>query len=115
MNYILIRQHDVQQGFFSQHQATLFTVHLIIEPEHRDLAMVSNSMEHTTAFVYCAQGMIVEFVKKHYSLVKKINYLRSVFGVKLLTPPFLFNKKFSCSTRKKTSTDTLLYGIVESL
>ena len=76
MNYTLIRQHEVQQSFFSQHQATLFTIHLTIRPEHRDLAIVSNSMEHTTAFVYCAQGMIVEFVKKHYPLVKKINYLR---------------------------------------
>ena len=76
MNYILIRQHEVQQGFFSQYQATLFTIHPTIEPEHRDLAIVSNSMEHTTAFVYCAQGMIVEFVKKHYPLVKKINHLR---------------------------------------
>ena len=76
MNYILIRQHEMQQSFFSQHQATLFTIHLTIEPEHRDLAIVNNSMEHTTAFVYCAQGMIVEFVKKHYPLVKKINYLR---------------------------------------
>ena len=76
MNYTLIRQHEVQQGFFSQHQATLFTIHLIIGNEHRDLAIVSNSMEHTTSFVYCAQRMIVEFVKKHYPLVKKINYLR---------------------------------------
>ena len=115
MNCILIRQHELQQGFFSQHQATLFTVHLTIGPKHRDLAIVSISMEHTTAFVYCAQGMIVEFVKKLYPLVKKINYLRSVFGVKLLTPPFLFNKKFLYSSRKKISTDTLLYGIVESL
>ena len=76
MNYTLIRQHEVQQGFFSQHQATLFTIHLTIGPEHRDLAIVSNSMEHTTASVYCTQGMIAEFVKKHYPLVKKINYLR---------------------------------------
>ena len=103
----------MQQGFFSQHQATLFTIHLTIGPEHRDLAIVSNSMEHTTAFVYCAQGMIVEFVKKHYPLVKKINYLRSVFGVKLFTPPFPFNMKFSYSSRKKTSTDTLFYDITE--
>ena len=76
MSYTLIRLHEVQQSFFSQHQATLFTIHLTIGPEHRDLAIGSNSMEHTTAFVYCAQGMIVEFVKKHYPLVKKINYLR---------------------------------------
>ena len=51
MNYTLIHQHEVQQSFFSQHQPILFTIHLTIGPEHRDLAIVSNSMEHTTAFV----------------------------------------------------------------
>jgi hypothetical protein len=76
MNYTLLRQREVQQGFFSQHQATLFTAHLIIDSEHRDLAIVSNCMEHTTTFVYCAQKLIVTFVKKHFPAVKKINYLR---------------------------------------
>jgi hypothetical protein len=33
MNYTLIRQREVQQGFFSQHQATLFTIHLTIGQE----------------------------------------------------------------------------------
>jgi hypothetical protein len=76
MNYTLLRQREVQQGFFSQHQATLFTVHLIIGSEHRDMAIISDYMEHTTAFVYCAQNTILTFVKKHFPLVKKINYLR---------------------------------------
>ncbi len=34
MNYTLLRQREVQQGFFSQHQATLFTIHLAIGQEH---------------------------------------------------------------------------------
>ena len=55
MNYILIRQREMQQGRFSQHQATLFTAHLTIKKEHRDLAIISDYMEHTTAIVYCAQ------------------------------------------------------------
>jgi hypothetical protein len=76
MNYTLVRQREVQQGFFSQHQATLFTIHLVVGSEHRDEAIVSDSMHHNTAFVYCAQGVIVNFVKNHYRLVKKINYLR---------------------------------------
>lgn len=76
MNYTLIRQREVQQGFFSQHQATLFTIHINIGSEHRDIAIVSDPMDHTTAFVYCAQGMLVDFVKQHYPLVKKMNYLR---------------------------------------
>jgi hypothetical protein len=76
MNYTLVRQREVQQGFFSQHQATLFTVHLVIGSEHCDMAIISDCMEHSTAFVYGAQNLIVRFVKKHYPLVKKINYLR---------------------------------------
>ena len=109
--YTLICQHEVQQGFFSQHQATLFTIHLTIGNEHRDLAILS--IEHITSFVYCAQRMMVEFVKKDYPLVKKINYLRSAFGVKLFTPPFPFNMKSSYSSREKTSADTLFYDITE--
>ncbi len=54
MNYTLIRQREVQQGFFSHHQATLFTIHLTIGKEQRNLAIISNYMEHTTAFVHCA-------------------------------------------------------------
>jgi hypothetical protein len=76
MNYTLARQREVQQGFFSQHQATLFTVHLNIGSERRDMAIVSDCMEHTTTFVYYAQRIIVSFVKKHFPRVKKINYSR---------------------------------------
>lgn len=76
MNYTLLRQREVQQGFFSHHQATLFTVHLVTGAEHRDMAIISDCMDHSTAFVYGAQSLIVTFVKKHYPLVKKINYLR---------------------------------------
>ena len=76
MNYTLIRQREVQQGFFSQHQVTLFTIHLTIGKEQRNLAIISNYMEHTTAFVHCAQKILVEFIKKNFPLVKKINYVR---------------------------------------
>lgn len=76
MNYTLIRQHEVQQGFFSQHQASLFTIHLTIGDEPTNLAIISNYMEHTTAFVHCAQKILVEFIKKNFPFVKKINYVR---------------------------------------
>ncbi|CAM2703613.1 unnamed protein product [Rotaria socialis] len=75
MNYTLLRQREVQQGFVSQHQATLFTIHLTIGQGQRNLAIISNYLEHTTAFVYCAQKVLVEFIKKNFPLVKKINYL----------------------------------------
>ena len=76
MNYTLIRQREVQQGFFSHRQVSLFTIHLTIGDEHTNLAIISNYMEHTTAFVHCAQKILVEFIKKNFPLVKKINYVR---------------------------------------
>ena len=76
MNYTLLRQREVQQGFFSQNQATIFTVHFTIGQEHRNLAVISDHMEHSTAFVYCAQKLIVQFLKENYPSMKKINYLR---------------------------------------
>jgi hypothetical protein len=76
MNYTLIRQREVQQGFFSQHQVTLFTIHLTIGNEQRNLAIISNYMEHTTAFVHCVQKILAKFIKENFPLVKKINYVR---------------------------------------
>ena len=76
MNYTLVRQREVQQGFFSRHQATLFTIHLTIGQEHRSLAIISDCMEHSTSFVYCAQRILVRFIKKKFPLAKKIYYLR---------------------------------------
>ena len=76
MNYTLIRQREVQPSFFSHHQATLFTIHIIRGREHRNLAIISDHLEHTTAFVYCAQKILVQFTKKNFPLVQKINYIR---------------------------------------
>ena len=75
MNYKLIRHREVQQGVFSHHQVTLFTIHLTIGEEQRNLAIISNYMEHTTAFVHCAQKILVQFIKKNFPLVKNINYV----------------------------------------
>ena len=76
MNYTIIWQREVQQGDFSQHQATIFTVHLTIGQEHRNLAIISDCMDNTTAFVYCTQRLVVQFIKDNYPMMKKINYLR---------------------------------------
>ncbi|CAF4506889.1 unnamed protein product [Rotaria socialis] len=75
MNYTLVRQREVQQGFFSQHQVTLFTIHLTIGKEQRNLAIISDYMEHTTVFVHCEQKVLTQFIKKNFPLVKKINYV----------------------------------------
>ena len=38
-DYTLIRQREMQQRSFSQHQATLFTIHLTIGQKQRNLAI----------------------------------------------------------------------------
>ena len=76
MNYTLMRQREVQQGFFSYNQATLFTIHLTIGQEQRNIAIISNHTEHSTAFVYTAQNILVQFIKNNFPLVQKINYVR---------------------------------------
>ncbi|CAF1666265.1 unnamed protein product [Adineta ricciae] len=59
----------------SQHQVTLFTIRLTIGNEQRNLAIISNYMEHTTAFVHCAQKILAEFIKKNFPLIEKVNYV----------------------------------------
>ena len=76
MNYTLIHQREVQQSFFSHHQVTLFTIYITGGREHRNLAIISDHLEHTTASVYCAQKILVQFTKKNFPLVQKINYIR---------------------------------------
>ena len=76
INYTLIRQREVQQGFFSQYQVILFIMDLTIGQEHRNLAVISDYEEHTTVFVFCAQKRIAHFIKKNFPLVKTINYIR---------------------------------------
>ncbi|CAF4596582.1 unnamed protein product [Rotaria socialis] len=68
-------RHEVQQEFFSQHQVTLFTIHLTIGKEQRNVAIISDYMEHTTVFVHCAQKVLTQFIKKNFPLVRKINYV----------------------------------------
>ena len=76
MNDTLIRQSEVQQGFFSQRQASLFTIHLTVGEEQYDIAIICDSMEHNVTFVYCTQRMVVDYVKKNIPFVKKIIYVR---------------------------------------
>ncbi|CAF1621629.1 unnamed protein product [Adineta ricciae] len=73
MNFTLIRQREVQQGFFSQRQVTLFTIHLTVGREQRNVAIISDYMEHITSFVYCAQQILVRFIKKNFPLTHSVN------------------------------------------
>ena len=65
-------QREVQQGFFSSQQPSLFTAHLTIGKEQQNVAIISDRLEHETAFVYCAQEILLEFVKKKFPQVKKL-------------------------------------------
>ena len=71
MDYTLIRQREVQQGFFSQHQATLFTIYFTIGNEQRNLVIISNYIGHTSAFVYCAQKNSRRIYQEELSTGKK--------------------------------------------
>ena len=75
-NYTIIRQREVQSAHWNNVQVTLFTVHIKAGTNFKNMIIVSDYMRHDTVFVYCAQRMIVEFIKKHYPQVTKINYIR---------------------------------------
>ncbi len=75
-NYSIIRQREVQAAHWNNLQATLFTIHVTIGTSHKNVVIISDYMHHDTAFVYCAQRVIVKFLKKHYPNIVKINYLR---------------------------------------
>ena len=56
MNYFLMRQREVQQGFFFRQQASLFTAHLTIDEEQQNVAIISDRLEHDTAFRILCTG-----------------------------------------------------------
>jgi hypothetical protein len=74
-NYTFVRQREVQAAHWNNQQATLFTIHIKIGQRHKNIVIISDYMHHDTAFVYCAQRLVVEFTKNHFPLVKKIFYL----------------------------------------
>lgn len=75
-NYTFLRQREVQAAHWNNQQATLFTVHIKLGNEHKNMVIISDYMRHDTAFVHCAQGLIVDFLRKNYPQVTNINYLR---------------------------------------
>ncbi|CAF4597394.1 unnamed protein product [Rotaria socialis] len=72
-NYAFLRQREVQAAHWNNQQATLFTIHMKIGSEHNNMVIISDYMRHDTAFVHGAQRLIVDFLRKHYPQVKKIN------------------------------------------
>lgn len=91
-NFSLISQTEIQSAHWAHRQATIFTVHIKMGKGHRNLAIISDYMHHTTEFVYYAQGeyilrwfgrspqsfllgIITTFLKTKYPRVKQINYV----------------------------------------
>ena len=74
--YAFLRQREIQAAHWNNQQATLCTIHIKIGSEHKNMVVISDYMRHDTAFVHCAQRLIIDFLRKHYPQVKKVNYLR---------------------------------------
>jgi hypothetical protein len=55
-NFSLITQTEIQSAHWAHRQATIFTVHVKMGAGHRNLAIISDYMQHTTEFVYYAQS-----------------------------------------------------------
>jgi hypothetical protein len=74
-NFELLTQHAVQSTHWGQRQATLFTIHIKAGMMHYNLALISDYMHHDSQFVYVAQKLIVEFIRKKCPNVKRLVYL----------------------------------------
>ncbi len=74
-NFTFVTQEEIQSAYYSRQQATLFTIYIKIGNEHRNMVIISDYLPHDTRFVYCGQRIIMEFLKKEYRNVFKINYV----------------------------------------
>ena len=74
-NFSFVIQREVQSAYYSRQQAAILTVYIKIGEEHRNMVFISENLTHDTRFVYCAQKSIVDFLRKEYHNVIKINYV----------------------------------------
>ncbi|CAF1540342.1 unnamed protein product [Adineta ricciae] len=74
-NFSFVIQREIQSGYYCRQQATIFTVYIRIGDEHRNMVIISNYLAHDTRFVYSAQKIIIEFLKKEYRTILKVNYV----------------------------------------
>jgi hypothetical protein len=75
-NFKIFQQREVQGYHWNNNQVTIFTIHLKLGHVNKNIVIISDHMTHNTSFVYVAQEIIVNFIKKHFPTVNKINYLR---------------------------------------
>lgn len=74
-NFTFVTQREIQSAYYSRKQAALYTIYIKIGSAHRNMVIISDYLSHDTRFVYMAQKLIVEFLKKEYKNVFKINYV----------------------------------------
>ena len=75
-NFSFVVQNEIQSAYSNQTQATVYTVVIGVGANHRNVVIISNRMAHDTSFVYCAQKLIVSFIREEYPTIQKINYVR---------------------------------------
>ena len=75
-NFSFVVQKEVQAAHWNKKQASIYTVVVTVGDDHHNVVIISNRMVHDTASVYCAQELIVKFIKDVYPTVQKINYIR---------------------------------------
>lgn len=80
-NFTFVNQQEIQSAYWSQRQATLYTIVINIGNDHRNIVVISDRMVHDTSFVYCTQEIIVAFIRNEYPTVTKFNYVR--YNIKL--------------------------------
>ncbi|CAF4337243.1 unnamed protein product [Rotaria socialis] len=76
-NYSFLRQREVQAAHWNNQQATLFIIHIKIGSEQKNMVIISDYMRHDTAFVHCAQRLIIDFLsdgasayfKNHFNII----------------------------------------------
>ncbi|CAF4451074.1 unnamed protein product, partial [Rotaria sp. Silwood2] len=71
----LIKEKSSITTFAVVQQATIFTVYIRIGEEHRNLVIISDYLAHDTRFVYSGQKIIIDFLRKEYPNIFKINYV----------------------------------------
>ena len=74
-NFSFVIQREVQSAYYSRQQAAILTVYIRIGEEHRNMVVISDYLAHDTRAVYCAQKIIIDFLKEEYRNIFKINYV----------------------------------------
>ena len=75
-NFSFFAQKEIQSAYWNQKQATVYPIVISVGTDHRNVVIISNRMVHDTSFVYCAQKLIVTFIREEYPTIQKINYVR---------------------------------------